>query len=215
MRKTLIINGGNIEDDFALPFLQKEKADYIIAVDKGMEFCLRAGIRPDEILGDFDSVDPGVKKYFDGLEIPVHVYQPEKDQTDMENAMSLALKRNSSEILILGATGTRMDHVLGSISNLTLPLKAGVPCCLVDAHNRIRMIRQELRIRKEEQYGTYVSILPFGGAVSGITLKGFYYPLHDYTMEAGSALGISNEIVEEEARICLTSGMLLVIESRD
>ena len=133
----------------------------------------------------------------------------------MENAMSLALKRGSSEITVLGATGTRMDHVLGSISNLTLPLKAGVPCSLVDAHNRIRMIHQELRIKKEEQYGKYVSILAFGGAAEGITLEGFYYPLRDYTMEAGSALGISNEIVEEEAGISFRTGTLLVIESRD
>lgn len=51
--KTIIINGGNIEDDFALPFLQKEQYDYLIAVDKGLEFCYRAGIRPDEVLGDF------------------------------------------------------------------------------------------------------------------------------------------------------------------
>ena len=215
MKRTLIINGGNIEEDFALPFLQKEKFDYKIAVDKGMEFCRKNGIWPDEILGDFDSVDPEVKNYFDSQDIPVHVYKPEKDQTDMENAMSLALKRGSSEITVLGATGTRMDHVLGSISNLTLPLKAGVPCSRVDAHNRIRMIHQELRIKKEEQYGKYVSILAFGGAAEGITLEGFYYPLRDYTMEAGSALGISNEIVEEEAKISFRTGTLLVIESRD
>ncbi len=215
MRKTLIVNGGNIEEDFALSFLQKENYNYVIAVDKGMEFCRKAGIRPDEILGDFDSVDPEVKKYFDSLEIPVHVYKPEKDQTDMENAMSLALKRESNEILVLGATGTRMDHVLGSISNLTLPLNAGVPCSLVDAHNRIRMIQHELTIRKEEQYGKYVSLLSFGGPAEGVTLEGFYYPLHDYTIEAGEAIGISNEIVAEEARISMGAGTLLVIESRD
>lgn len=215
MRKTLIINGGNIEDDFALAFLQKEKFDFVIAVDKGMEFCRRAGIRPDEILGDFDSVDPQVKQYFDSLEIPVHVYKPEKDQTDMENAMTLALERGSSEIVALGATGTRMDHVLGSISNLTLPLKKKVPCTLIDAHNRIRMTDHALKLKKKEQYGKYVSLLSFGGPVTGLTLTGFYYPLQDYTMEAGSALGISNEITEEEAEISFVSGTLLVIESRD
>ena len=68
--KTIIINGGNIEDDFALPFLQKEQYDYLIAVDKGLEFCYRAGIRPDEMLGDFDSAAPTVRDYFERLEIP-------------------------------------------------------------------------------------------------------------------------------------------------
>ena len=94
--KTIIINGGNIEDDFALPFMQKETYDYVIAVDKGLEFCYRAGIRPDEMLGDFDSADPAVRSYFEGLEIPVQLYKPEKDQTDIENAMRLALKIRST-----------------------------------------------------------------------------------------------------------------------
>lgn len=213
--KTIIINGGNIEDDFALPFLQKEQYDYLIAVDKGLEFCYRAGIQPDEMLGDFDSASPAVRDYFERLEIPVQLYKPEKDQTDMENAMRLALKRGSSEIVVLGATGTRMDHVLGSIYNLSIALDVGVPCALVDAHNRIRMIRHGLKIRKEEQYGKYVSLLAFGGSADKITLTGFYYPLHGYTMQAGDGLGISNEITEEEAEISLEAGTLIVIESRD
>ena len=54
-----------------------EEFDYKIAVDKGMEFCRKNGIWPDEILGDFDSVDPEVKNYFDSQDIPVHVYKPE------------------------------------------------------------------------------------------------------------------------------------------
>lgn len=213
--KTIIINGGNIEDDFALPFMQKETYDYVIAVDKGLEFCYRAGIRPDEMLGDFDSADPAVRSYFEGLEIPVQLYKPEKDQTDMENAMRLALKRKSTEILVLGATGTRMDHVLGSVYDLAIALEAGVPCALLDAHNRIRMARRKLIIKKKEQYGKYVSLLAFGGKVEKLTLTGFYYPLHEYEMQAGDGIGISNEITADEAEISFASGTLIVVESKD
>ena len=213
--KTIIINGGNIEDDFALPFLQKENYDYLIAVDKGLEFCYRANIRPDEMLGDFDSARPEIRTYFEKLDIPVQLYKPEKDQTDMENAMRLALKRGSSEILVLGATGTRIDHVLGSIYDLNIALEAGVPCALLDAHNRIRMIHHGLQIKREEQYGKYVSLLAFGGSAKNITLKGFYYPLHEYTMQAGDGLGISNEITDDEAEIIVESGTLIVVESKD
>lgn len=213
--RTLLVNGGNIEDDFALPFMKKEKFDYIIAVDKGMEFCRRAGILPNEILGDFDSVNPQIKKYFEQQEIPVHVYKPEKDQTDMENAMTLAIKRKSTEIVVLGATGTRMDHVLGSIRNLSLAMHEKIPCVLLDAHNRICMTDHTLTIRKSEQYGKYVSLLAFGGPVEKLTLEGFYYPLTDHTMGPESALGISNEITAEEAVIHFTSGTLIVIESKD
>lgn len=213
--KTIILNGGNIEDDFALPFMQKETYDYVIAVDKGLEFCYRAGIRPDEMLGDFDSASPEIRKYFEEQEIPVQLYKPEKDQTDMENAMRLALKRGSSEILVLGATGTRMDHVLGSIYDLKIALEANVPCALLDAHNRIRMINNSLTIRKAEQYGKYVSLLPFAGRVEKLSLEGFYYPLHEYQMQAADGIGISNEIVDEEAKICMEYGTLIVVESKD
>lgn len=213
--KTVIINGGNIEDDFALSFLQKETYDYLIAVDKGLEFCYRAGIRPDEMLGDFDSAKPEIRNYFEQLDIPVQLYKPEKDQTDMENAMRLALKRGSSEITVLGATGTRLDHVLGSIYDLKIALDAKVPCAIVDAHNRIRMADGYMKIRKDDQYGKYVSLLAFGGTVEELTLKGFYYPLKGYHMSAGDGIGISNEITQEEAVIEFASGTLIVVESKD
>ena len=77
------------------------------------------------------------------------------------------------------------------------------------------LIRHGLKIRKEEQYGKYVSLLAFGGSAEKITLTGFYYPLHGYTMRAGDGIGISNEITEEVAEICLESGTLIVVESRD
>ena len=77
------------------------------------------------------------------------------------------------------------------------------------------MINQPLTIRKAEQYGKYVSLIPFSEKVSGVTLRGLKYPLTDYTMGGFNSLGISNEIVSDEASISLSSGQLIVIESKD
>lgn len=77
------------------------------------------------------------------------------------------------------------------------------------------MINQPIVLRRKDQYGKYISLLPFSGEVTGVTLKGLKYPLDNFTMGGFNARGISNEIVEEEASISLTSGQLLVIESRD
>lgn len=213
--KTVILNGGRIDRDFALSLLQREGFDYLIAVDHGMEFARDAGLTPDEILGDFDSGDPSVKAYFEKKQVPIQEFQPQKDAPDMALAMERALELGSTEILVLGATGTRMDHVLGSIQALSLAADAGVPCCLVDPNNRIRMAKSSMTIRKSEQYGKYVSLIPHGGCVDGLTLRGFFYPLTEYGMPADSFLGISNEITEEEAVISFRKGTLLVIESRD
>ena len=86
---------------------------------------------------------------------------------------------------------------------------------LLDEHNRIRMIQDALTLEKETQYGKYVSLIPYGGDVQEITLRGFKYLLSDYTMGGFNSLGISNEIVDNRAEIRFRSGILLVIESKD
>ena len=104
---------------------------------------------------------------------------------------------------------------MANVYLLGLGLEAGVNIVIVDAHNRIRMVHQSFCIKKEEQFGNYVSILPVGGNVKGVTLKGMKYLLESKNMEIFSSLGISNEIVDDVAEIHVADGTLLVIESRD
>ena len=82
-------------------------------------------------------------------------------------------------------------------------------------HARYVFILKSNDISKNEQFGKYVSLLPVTPQVSGITLTGMKYPLSDYTMEAYHTIGISNEIIEEEAGISFKEGTLLVLETRD
>lgn len=213
--KTLIIGGGNIDYDFALAFMRENPHDFVIAADKGMEFLRRAKRLPDVIVGDFDSVSPEILAWFEKKGVPVRRFWPQKDSTDMEIAVLMALELKSTQITILGATGTRIDHMLGSIKNLSLALKAGVPCFLLDTNNRIRLADKPLTLKRTEQYGKYVSLLAFGENVTNLVLRGFFYPLDGYTMTCGDAIGISNQITDEEAYIGFDGGRLLVIESRD
>lgn len=213
--KTMIVTGGNIEFDFALDFMKKNKFDCLIGADHGIEFLKKAGYVPDWIVGDFDSGDLKTLEQFQEKGVSVRKFRPEKDYTDTEIAVQLALEKGSTEITILGATGTRIDHVLGSIRNLSIPMRAGVPCFLIDSRNRIRMTEKPLKLAKKEQFGKYVSVLAHGKAVENLCLRGFFYPLEGYTMTADDALGISNEIVEDAAEITFDSGCILVVESRD
>ena len=119
--------------------------------------------------------------------------------------------------MILGGTGSRLDHVLGNIQTLYLPLMQGVDCRIVDCHNRIRLIKDRYVIRKEEQYGHYFSLIPFTTDVYGVTLKGAKYPLDGYHFTAcgTGSLGVSNEISQEQVEITMESGILILIESKD
>lgn len=201
---------------FALQYLKQQKFDYYIASDSGMHFFREAGRIPNEILGDFDSADPAVLQQFrQHPQIMFHQYQPEKDATDTELALQLAIERGSSEIHILGGTGTRLDHVLGTVHLLGIAMEQNIPCYLVDANNRVRLIAGRTELEKAGQYGRFVSLIPLTTEVSGVTLTGFKYPLRDYTMDVFHSIGISNEIVEDWAVVDFTEGILILIESKD
>lgn len=215
-RKILIISGGNIVDDFAKQWMEQYQPDYIIVADSGMEFMRRAGCVPDMIIGDFDSVGSDTLSFF--REQPGICWKelnPVKDDTDTEFAIRQAIDLGAKEITVLGATGSRLDHVLGNVALLGIGLQENVDIQLVDANNRIRMIDKPLTLTKAEQFGDFVSLLPYSGKVKNVTLKGFKYPLEDYTMGDFSSLGISNEIIDDAAEILFKEGILLVMETKD
>jgi len=214
--KCVIISGGHIDDVFTLEWLERNEYDYMIAADSGMNFLYRNKIVPDVIAGDFDSVDESAYQYFVEVKHPeILRLNPIKDDTDTEFVIREAIRRGATSIVVLGATGTRLDHVLANVYLLGIGLEEGVDIQLVDEHNRIRMIVNCVQIKKDEQFGEFVSILPVKGDAKGVTLEGMKYPLKDADISCFSSLGVSNEIYAEIARISVTEGTLLVIESRD
>ena len=213
--KYLIVCGGEIDGDFAERLIMSSGFEVIIAADRGMDFLYEHKITPDIIVGDFDSVKNEALSYFKEKGMSdIHVLNPEKDDTDSECALQIALDHGADHIIIIGATGTRIDHVLGNISLLGKAMSEGKMAELLDTHNRIRMIDNELEIEKNKQYGKYVSIIPVCKN-NKITLEGFKYPLKDYTFEVFNTLGISNEIVDDIAKITVNEGQYIVIESKD
>lgn len=216
--RTLIISGGMIEKDFGRMVVKKGKWDSIIGVDGGVEFCYREGILPNRIVGDFDTLEAEILKWYrEHSEVEIREFNPVKDATDTQIAVELALEMGSEKIVILGGTGTRLDHVLGNIQTLYLALERGVSCQILDRHNRIQLIRERYIIRRDKQYGTYFSLIPLTTEVRGVTLLGAKYPLerHDFTVLGTGSLGVSNEIVGEEVEIRIESGVMILIESRD
>lgn len=214
--KFLIVSGGSLNKEFVTKVVGQGRYDRILAADSGMNALYAAAVTPDIIIGDFDSADEKILAFFQqNKAIDFCTLNPEKDDTDTEFAIRESIRRGADSITIIGGTGTRLDHVLGNISLLGIGFEEQISMELLDEHNRIRMIQKPLTLEKDAQYGKYVSLIPYGGDVQGITLRGFKYPLSDYTMGGFNSLGISNEIVDEKAVIELTGGSLLVIESHD
>lgn len=216
--KVFIISGGSLSAPFIHEQLEKEKPDAVIAADRGLTFCHEQQIRPDWIVGDFDSAGQDILELYrrEGT-VPIDIWQPEKDFTDTDIALRKAVSLGADEVILFGATGTRLDHTLSNIYNLCGCALAGIRACIVDPNNRIRMLTGgEYRIRKDEQFGSRISFFPFRGDVTGLTLRGFKYPVTDMFVEQGDGgRFVSNEITDEEAVILWKSGILLLMETRD
>lgn len=169
---------------------------------------------PDYILGDFDSIDKKVLEKYKTQKIKINELKPEKDFTDTEEAINLAIKLKSSEFVIIGAIGTRIDHVLANINVLKIALDNNIKAKIINEHNEIELINNELIIEKNNLY-KYISIMPLTTQVEGITITGMKYPLENYTLTIGNSLGVSNEQIEKKAKIKIKDGILIVIKSRD
>ncbi len=217
----LILTGGTLTKEFLEEFLKKNVVSKIICVDGALHVADEAGIDMDYLVGDFDTADAFlVEKYkkeiADGKRNTIlKEYNPVKDATDTQIAISLAIEEGAREIILLGATGSRIDHMLANIHLLLKPLSCGVEAYILDRYNKIYLIEKERELRKEELYGPYVSLLPFGGDVKAVTLTGFKYNVTGRDYLRGDSLGISNELLEEKGQITLEDGVLAIFETRD
>ena len=118
-----------------------------------------------------------------------------------------------SEIIIIGALGTRFDHTLANIHLLRKACTQQMPCSIVDDHNEIRLTDSSMQVSTSGF--RYISLLPLTLEVTGVTLEGFQYPLNDATLTLGKSLAISNELTSTIGNIRIKSGLLLVIHSKD
>ena len=214
MIRTLIVSGGNVEKDcFNETYLNNE-FDYIIASDRGLEILDQFNIKPNYIIGDFDSIDKKVlNKYIDS-DVIIKELNTEKDYTDTHMAIKLAIELESTCITILGAIGTRIDHTISNINTLKEALDKNIECKIIDSKNEIQLINKSTNVKKDNNY-KYISLIPLTTKVDGITLKGFKYKLLNDTLEIGHSIGVSNEQIDEVAEIDFKKGILILIKSKD
>jgi len=215
-KKIVIVSGGELNEQLALSYLDDESGSYVIGVDKGMEFLYSHQIAPDYIVGDFDSVNPEIAEYYrTQTNVPVREFNPVKDASDTEIAVRLAMTLGGKELIILGATGGRIDHLWANVQTLTVPFKAGVKAYIIDTQNRISLIGGETRLKKEDAYGPYFSVFPLGETVYGFNITGAKYPLKDHTLTPYDSLCVSNQIDAEEVLIEFGGGTVILMETRD
>lgn len=220
MKNCIMITGGRVDLFTLQSIIDRHLEDScIIAVDKGLESCRKLGIIPDIVVGDFDSANSKVVAYYRKLaKIKTGMQfvnlETHKDFTDTHVGILHAMEIGAENIYIVGATGTRIDHTMANIGLLKVCCDKGVNAWIEDDHNLITMISEGRQINKIEGYD-YISFVPYGGVVTGVTLTGFEYNVQDRTFEIADSLGISNKIVSDDAQIEMEQGYMIVNYSTD
>ena len=186
------------------------RATLFVCADGGSDVARRYGEIPDAIVGDLDSISKESLAVFG--EIPV-VSEPDTERTDTEKAIEWVLARGAfDEITLLGASGGRMDHVLGHLS-LLHRFQNRVRLVLEDDHARAWLAGPG-EVRIDEPVGTVVSFFAVGAPAENVTTVHLRYPLENRRIELGVQDSISNVVAKSPASIRIRKGNLLVIVVR-
>ena len=208
MNRCVMISAGEIHDyERTRTFLRED--DFFIFCDGGLSHAGGLGVKPDLVVGDFDSCEPDDLEWWkERCEI---VRLPrEKDDTDTLFAVKLALERGFSDFLLLGAMGGRFDHALGNVSILLYLHRLGKHSVLLDDYSEMQIVGSE-PVYIEDKC-SYFSVLTVAGDVSGVNIKNAKYPLENASLSADFQLGISNEVLPGKvAEVSVEQGRVLVV----
>lgn len=184
-----------------------EQDDLVIAADGGYTHTEKAGIYPQIILGDFDSLGYVPK----GAE----VFPVEKDDTDAMLAARKGLEAGCREFLFYGGLeGPRLDHTVANFQTLQFLADRGAKGYMIGKNQIVTVLQNETVQFEETATGT-LSLFCMGKDAEGITLRGLKYTLTDGVLTAGFPLGVSNHFIGQAASVQVKQGSLLMIYHRE
>ena len=209
--KIVVVAAGDLDPTDATVV---DEADLVIAADGGATALDRIGRRPDRLVGDLDSTDPGLVERLAATGTVVERHPADKDASDSELAIAAAWAGGADEVVLLGATGgDRLDHGIANLLLLADPGLAGCEVRLVHGPTTVRVVRGGERTVLLGAVGDRVSLLPVGGDADGIRTGGLRWALDGETLSMGRSRGLSNEVVSTPASVTLERGTLLVVET--
>lgn len=221
--KTLIISGGKNDIKFAEEYLKSQEFDTIVCADSGLNVAYELGLKVDCFMGDFDSVGSDILKLYMEKKVEISKdavfvkYPAKKDAADTELVLDYVLENDPESIIIIGATGGRIDHLLANIGILKKALEKGIDAYIIDRYNKLCLIDKDTKIKKDNIWNKYISFYPYTEKVKNLRLSGLKYELSGEDIKIGSSRTISNEFRDEvmEAEVTLDDGILIVVWSKD
>jgi len=213
----LVVADGDVEASLLAALATGPERPRIVAADGGAAHVLAAGLVPDVVVGDFDSLSAGDRARLESLGVELRVAAPDKDESDMELCLLTALEGGATSLTIVGALGlVRPEHSLANLLLLADPRLDGLEVVIVGRGSRIfRMgtLDGPGQASVEGESGDFVSLLGLDSVVEGVTTEGLRFTLADETLPLGPSRGLSNELTTGLARVATRRGRLLVIHT--
>ena len=210
-QRTVIFANGELPDaSIARKMIHED--DILIAADAGANHILAMGLSPSKVIGDFDSISSDDLLRLESSGAELIRFPADKDKTDLELAIDLAVEDGSTKIIVIAALGGRLDMTLSNISLLTRPDLEEIDIRLDDGLQEVVFIRSKMLIAGNP--GDQVSLIPWGGIVKGVVSRGLQWPLNNESLEPSTTRSISNEMVDTNAEVSIQFGLLLCIHRR-
>ena len=211
MPRALIFVNGELPDTGAARALVQPD-DVIIAADGGARHALELGIIPTVIIGDLDSLSEAEVRIFSDMGVHILRFPTSKDETDLELALAHAVRAGHRPIIIIGASGGRLDQAIGNISLLSDPEFFDSDVRIDDGVTEAFFITANASIHGKA--GDTVSLIPWGNSAEGVSTDGLVYPLNIETLLPYRTRSISNQMLAETAKVSLKRGLLLCVHIR-
>lgn len=182
----------------------------VVAADSGLHLAPDLGLRVDLVVGDLDSADAAALAAAEAAGARVERHPAAKDETDLELALAAAAAHGCTDVLVLGITGGRLDHLLANVLLLAAARFAHLRIDAVADDARVTVVHDARTLHGTP--GSVVSLLAVGGPARGVRTRGLVYPLAGDTLLPGSSRGVSNVFAEPDATVALDDGTLLAVQ---
>jgi len=185
-------------------------SDFFVCTDAAGHPYDELPYSPDVVIGDFDSLSGRV---LDGRDGPRFLQVDDQYTTDSEKALLFLIEQGIEEVILLGATGWRLDHTIFNCQ-LVERYADKLRICIAGPNADTVRLGPGEHVSWDLPGGSRFSLLPMMGPVSGVTIEGARFPLLGDEVGPGGPALISNQVFVSPLLISVGEGSLLVAVDR-
>lgn len=200
MKALLLINGQAPKEK-----IDTHKFHAIYCTDGAYDKALSIGLKPDVVVGDFDSINTINLKNVEVL------HRPNQDFTDFDKCLQVLQNRQYTSIDVYGATGLEHDHFLGNLTT-ALHFKDQMRITFHDDFSVFFFAPKHTQLHSV--HNKTISLYPFP-QTQGITSQGLRYPLKNMDLSMTGRVGTRNHAIEDHVEITYKKGNMLLFVSKN